>query len=327
MHARLILLVLLVAALVLSISSCGGEDQEFKPVAKTGALEGSAPDVVLFVLRSSTLLEGARQPRPASLGPLDKGVAFSSAYLRSPDELTAMADLHWLGKALTKEDKSKYLTESPLMVGMQQGGYATSIHGGVESFVEYMAEDSAGPRFAIVNTWSEEDWAASEKAVRSREQSTGQAILSVWTALTAFEAPEALTEKQLSIPLVFSMPGTLPEGQTHTQVVSLADVGPTILDLCGLIPEGTRFHEHAGASFARILQKKPLAWRGFVLAKTPEGAGWIRSTRWRLVRDAAGQQTLSYVEKNPLSISDDSALTGAPAQLKGLGGRLDAWLQ
>ncbi|MDF1838906.1 MAG: hypothetical protein P1V35_13630 [Planctomycetota bacterium] len=327
MGIRLVALWLLGAALVLTIGSCGGGDDSFKPVNKTGALDGSAPDVILFLLRNSEALEGKLQERPVDMGPVSSGVTFSAAYLRSPVDLAALGDLHWLGRELTGEDKQIDLVDSPFFQAMEQGGYTTEIFNGIEPLADYLNMESAGPRMALFHTWSAEDWVLAEKAVRAKEAESGRSMLSVWTALTNEESPESITEQQLRIPLIFSLPGTLPQAQSHTQVVSLADVGPTILDLCGLIPEGTEFHDHEGASFARVLQKKPLVWRGFVLAKSASGAGWIRSTRWRLIRQDDGSQLLTHVEKVPASTKDDSGLPGANAQLEGLGGRLDAWLK
>ncbi|MFT4649110.1 MAG: hypothetical protein ACI9X4_002344 [Glaciecola sp.] len=357
MRMRLIFLWLLSAVLVLAISSCGGDTKDFKPVNKTGALEGGAPDVILFVMQR---IGPEGQPDPASevgSGLIPSGVQFSAGYARFPAPRVAEADLYSLGQAdANVREGVAEPVGSPLFQAFASGGYSSRVVG-LSDLRDFLAEESEFPRIARVKTRSIREQAMAQDAVA--HYLSGQAmgdweywdlsknslpyikevsvpkdpqvldrpLLSVWTQVPASGQPETLTEEQLHVPLVFSMPGTLPENQVHTQVVSLADVGMTLLDLCGLLPEGTIHNDNEGASFARILQKKPLVWRGFVLAKTPAGAGWIRSTRWRLIRQADGQETLSYIEKDPTSTRDDSNLAGASAQREGLGGRLDAWLK
>ncbi len=326
MFQRLILLWGACLALVLSISSCGGDSEDFKPVNKTGALDGGAPDVILFVLVNWNGSDYPAGPRSTNIGPQAGGVTFSAAYARYADDAQAYSDLLSLGRSSRAQPESDEPKDAVLFRAMEKGGYTTRIMTS-HHLESYLAEETTGPRFALVEMFSEGDRLISDQALLAVKRGAERERLTVWTAMPAASNAEALTEEQLHVPLVFSMPGTLPDKQVHTQVVCLADVGVTILDLCGLLPEGTERNDNEGASFARILQKKPLAWRGFVLAKTASGDGWIRSTRWRLSHSVAKGLTLSHIEEDPSNTRDDSNLPGANAQLEGLGRRLDAWLK
>ncbi len=326
MFQRLILLWGACLALVLSISSCGGDSEDFKPVNKTGALDGGAPDVVLFVLDDSHQDPAQSWRQNANAAGSSGGVVSSAAYSRFPTPEKALSDLLGLGQLVSQDASAEGHLGSPLFVRLREGGYTTHV---VPAYglADFLGVVSEVPRFAIVKLASDLEKAAAHACFFASEVKSKQDMLTIWTALPLGGKGDSLTEEHLHVPLVFSMPGTLAKKQEHTQVVSLADVGVTILDLCGLLPEGTAHHDHEGASFARILQKKPLAWRGFVLAKTASGDGWIRSTRWRLSHSAAKGLTLSHIEEDPSNTRDDSNLPGAKAQLEGLGRRLDAWLK
>ncbi|MCP5024488.1 MAG: hypothetical protein GY930_22325 [bacterium] len=325
MFQRLILLWGACLALVLSISSCGGDSEDFKPVNKTGALDGGAPDVILFVLEPSeqSALESLAR---AETFPAPGRIVFGAAYARTPGPVQAKSDLFWLGKTLAQEQEADNLLDSPLFTEMRKGGYSTRIVGDSQ-LQPYLDEESAGPRFVLVQSSAMLAWAVNMDGLAKARESSKRGILTVFTALPVDHQAEKLAEERLRVPLVFTLPNATSAPELRTQVVSLPDVGVTILDLCGLLLEGSATSDNEGASFARILQKKPLAWRGFVLAKTASGDGWIRSTRWRLLHSTVNGLTLSYIEKDPLNTRDDSDLPGAQAQLEGLGARLEAWLK
>lgn len=325
MFQRLILLWSACLALVLSISSCGGDSEDFKPVNKTGALDGSAPDVILFLVDPSeqSALESLAKAEAFSA---PGRIVFGAAYARTPDPAQAESDVFWLGKTLARKQEAGDLLDSPLFTEMRKGGYSTKIVGDSQ-LLPYLDGESAGPRFVLVKSSAILAWADNMDGLAKARKSSKRGILTVFTALPVDHQAEKLAEERLRVPLVFTLPNATSAPELRTQVVSLPDVGVTILDLCGLLPGDTRPSDNEGASFARILQKKPLAWRGFVLAKTASGDGWIRSTRWRLSHSTANGLTLSYIEKDPLNTRDDSDLPGAQAQLEGLGGRLDAWLK
>ena len=326
MQLRLMLLWGACLALVLSIGSCGGDPTDFKPVNKTGALDSGAPDVILFVLNDAQQDAKHSWRQALDTASAKGGVVFNAAYARFPNPEKARLDLLGLGRVVAQGESVDWPLESPLFVGLRNGGYETRVLA-AKGLADFLAEVSRSPRFALVELTSGSDKAAALATLQAVTQAPQRALLTTWTALPLAGQGAVLTEEQLHVPLVFAMPGTLSKDHVHTQVVSLADVGVTLLDLCGLLPEGAAQNEHEGASFARILQKKPLVWRGYVLAKAAGGQGWIRSMRWRLVRQAGGQDTLTYVEEDPTSTRDDSGLTGAPAQRAGLGKRLSLWLK
>ncbi len=324
MQQRLILLWSACLALVLSISSCGGDSKDFKPVNKTGALDGGAPDVILFLVEP-TELDALGLSGPGA-SPSQGRIAFGAAYSRTPVPSHAKADLFWLGKGGMSTIELESVQDSPMFKELRRGGYSTKVLPS-DQLLSYLGYESSVPRFVLVESPTILAWASVAEALVEAGKHSKRGILTVLTALPVSEGEGQLNEAQLHVPLEFSLPRATKETQFHTQVVSLADVGVTILDLCGLLLEGTAHNDNEGASFARILQKKPLAWRGFVLAKTASGDGWIRSTRWRLLHSTANGLTLSYIEKDPLNTRDDSDLPGAQAQLEGLGARLDAWLK
>jgi hypothetical protein len=318
---------ILAGVLIHGIGACGGEVPEARPQSKTGALESGAPDVILFVLAHMSpegvrgLTVGPEAAQVLGSPALDDGVVFSAAYARFPDPAYALGDLLSLGLPLRPSRVSQAPEDSHRFGILGQGGYSTALVSN-QKLAGYLTETSESPRFALVYLSSMIEWVAARDVLREAPKVPGRGRLTIWTALPAADPSEPLTQDQLRVPLVFSLPGILPEKQFHTQVVSLADVGVTLLDLCGLLGEFTVPRDSEGHSFARILQKKPLAWRGFVLAWNSRGAAWIRTTRWRLVRQPDGQETLSFVEKNPRSTRDDLDLPGAAAQKEGLGRRL-----
>ena len=63
-------------------------------------------------------------------------------------------------------------------------------------------------------------------------------------------------DQSANVPLIFSWPGTLPEGKRIENVISIADLCPTILDMCGLSwPESLH-----GRSAKRLMQGETTGW-------------------------------------------------------------------
>lgn len=64
-------------------------------------------------------------------------------------------------------------------------------------------------------------------------------------------------DQAANVPLIVSLPGTLPEGRRVTDPVSIADLCPTIADLCGVaVPTGLH-----GESLRPLLAGAPEEWR------------------------------------------------------------------
>jgi arylsulfatase A-like enzyme len=65
------------------------------------------------------------------------------------------------------------------------------------------------------------------------------------------------TDQSANVPLILSWPGALPEGALVDPVFSVADLMPTLLDLCGMpVPEGIH-----GRSGVRLLHGDAAGWR------------------------------------------------------------------
>ena len=64
-------------------------------------------------------------------------------------------------------------------------------------------------------------------------------------------------DQAANVPLILNWPGTLPEGKRIENVISIADMCPTILDLCGL-PWPDSLH---GRSAGKLLQGDAKDWR------------------------------------------------------------------
>ena len=63
-------------------------------------------------------------------------------------------------------------------------------------------------------------------------------------------------DQSANVPLIFSWPGMLPEGKRIENVISIADLCPTILDLCGL----SRPKSLHGRSVKRLMQGDASGW-------------------------------------------------------------------
>lgn len=64
-------------------------------------------------------------------------------------------------------------------------------------------------------------------------------------------------DQAANVPLLISLPGTLQQGARSTAVAGIADLCPTILDVCGMgIPDGLH-----GESLKPLLTGKPEGWR------------------------------------------------------------------
>jgi arylsulfatase A-like enzyme len=154
-------------------------------------------------------------------------------------------------------------------------------------------------------------------------------VLVVALALTGDPRAAPLTVARLGVPLVFRLTGRLPAGEVRPQVVSLVDVGPTLLDLCGV--EAPPVPDTDGASFARLLQKQPLAWRGEVFARlgAEDGeseAAVLYTSSWRLALQGDGRLLLSFVRDDPERVADDLELAGGLAARAELAQRLAEWM-
>jgi len=96
-------------------------------------------------------------------------------------------------------------------------------------------------------------------------------------------------EGSVRVPLIFSMPGTLPEGRRTDALVELLDIAPTLLDYAGLAaPE-----KMAGRSLRDLLEGKTETHRESVRCEyyralslsTPGREGWGQGSFGTMIRD------------------------------------------
>lgn len=123
-----------------------------------------------------------------------------------------------------------------------------------------------------------------------------------------------LWEESLRVPLIIKVPKALvpalPEG-TETpafseRVVSLVDIYPTLVQLCGLdAVKGLQ-----GQSLLPLLQNPAQEWQHVALSSYRKGNVSVRSERWRYIHYADGSEELYDHDKDPNEFTN---LAGKPA--------------
>lgn len=101
-----------------------------------------------------------------------------------------------------------------------------------------------------------------------------------------------LWERSTHVPLIFSVPEGVQAVQSHVPV-SLIDIYPTLLDLCGLSPN----KELEGHSLLPFFQNPDYSWDYPVITTASPGCYAIRDKEWRFIQYANGEQEL-YSHKN-----------------------------
>jgi choline-sulfatase len=129
-------------------------------------------------------------------------------------------------------------------------------------------------------------------------------------------------EGAASVPLIVSWPGCLAEGKTVDRVVSLIDIGPTVLDLAGCNP----LPDVAGRSLAGFLagdetvQNWPdQAWCEYIGAHGDQPSCMLRSGPWKLIYySETGSAQLYHLREDPgehVDRMDDPACQQTAADL------------
>ncbi|MEE2775972.1 MAG: sulfatase [Acidobacteriota bacterium] len=103
-----------------------------------------------------------------------------------------------------------------------------------------------------------------------------------------------LWEDTTRVPLVIMAPGVTGEGGTCSRPVSLVDLYPTLLELCGLPADDTL----DGASLVPLLRDSATGWPHVALT-TAEAHQAVRTERWRYIRYKNGQEELYDHERDP----------------------------
>lgn len=135
----------------------------------------------------------------------------------------------------------------------------------------------------------------------------------------------ALWEKACRVPMMARVPGMTPHGAICAEPVSLLDIYPTLVSLCGLTPPSS--HELDGIDISPLL-RDPSASRGEP-ALTTHGAGChaIRDKRYRYIRYRNGAEELYDHDRDPhewKNLAAAPALTGAKQRLAAYLPRSDA---
>jgi arylsulfatase A-like enzyme len=127
-------------------------------------------------------------------------------------------------------------------------------------------EQSAYAKNTIIVFWSDNGWHLGEKQH--------------WHKST-------LWERSTRVPLIVAGPGLKQTGTPRTQAVSLLDLYPTLLDLCGLPAR----KELEGESLAPLLRDAKAKHKPAVSTYEP-GNHMVRTERWRYIRYKDGTEEL-----------------------------------
>jgi hypothetical protein len=299
---------------LLLLAACGGAEDPRGAAPRSGALAGGAPDVVLLVAPSRAGGDAAWDALRAT------GTSMSAAFATSDDVDLARAAL--FGLRLAGAD------EGDLLARFEAGGYRCRAVDGSSALDDALTRAAAEPELWWVELAEDASGADLARAVAALD-ARAPGVLVVALALTGDPRAAPLTVARLGVPLVFRLTGRLPAGEVRPQVVSLVDIGPTLLDLCGV--EAPPVPDTDGASFARLLQKQPLAWRGEVFARlgAEDGeseAAVLYTSSWRLALQGDGRLLLSFVRDDPERVADDLELAGGLAARAELAQRLAEWM-
>lgn len=98
----------------------------------------------------------------------------------------------------------------------------------------------------------------------------------------------ALWEEATRVPFIVLAPGITKAGSTSGRPVSLLDIYPTLLELCGLPAK----KELEGSSLAPLLKNPSAAWEKPVLTTHGLNNHAVRSERWRYIRYEDGSEEL-----------------------------------
>lgn len=124
----------------------------------------------------------------------------------------------------------------------------------------------------------------------------------------------ALWEEATRVPLVIVAPNvTEPNGRSE-RTVSLLDLYPTLIDLCGL-PSRPNLE---GESLTPLLLDPAASWNRPVVTTHGRGNHAVRSERWRYIRYADGSEELYDHEADPrewTNLAEDPRLQSIKAEL------------
>lgn len=106
---------------------------------------------------------------------------------------------------------------------------------------------------------------------------------------------QALWEESTKVPLCFNVPGNESNGSKRTQSVSLLDIYPTLVELCGL-PDAEKLE---GESLASIIEKPDAKRSKPVLSTWYYKNHAVRSDDWRYIQYRDGTEELYNHQSDP----------------------------
>jgi iduronate 2-sulfatase len=127
-------------------------------------------------------------------------------------------------------------------------------------------------------------------------------------------AKDTLWERSSHVPLAIVAPGVTNQGEVCRRPVSLLDLYPTLIDLCGL-PEKP---ELEGVSLRPLLEKPGRAWERPAVMTFLRGNHAVRSERFRYIRYANGDEELYDHNSDPeewTNLASDPAYEEVIAEL------------
>jgi len=127
-----------------------------------------------------------------------------------------------------------------------------------------------------------------------------------------------LWERATRVPFVVVAPGVTTAGTKCSRPVSLIDIYPTLIELCGLTTKG----ELDGTSLAPLLKEPSATWNRPAVITRGRGNHAVRTDRWRYIRYRDGGEEL-YDHKN--DTNEWTNLAQRPG-LEGLKKKLARWL-
>lgn len=104
-----------------------------------------------------------------------------------------------------------------------------------------------------------------------------------------------LWEKANHVPFIIVAPGVTEPGTVCEQPVSLLDIYPTLIDLCGLPQK----EDLDGESLLPLLKDPNTSWERPALMTMGRGNHAIRSERWRYIRYSDGSEELYDHDNDP----------------------------
>ena len=128
----------------------------------------------------------------------------------------------------------------------------------------------------------------------------------------------ALWEKTNHVPFIIIAPGITRPGPRCDKPVSLIDIYPTLIELCGLEPKP----ELDGVSLLPLLKNPNATWIRPALMTYMRGNHAVRDRRWRYIRYADGTEELYDHQKDP---NEWYNIAGDPENAKVIH-RLKQWL-